>query len=75
VLINAVQNARRNDITRVTISGPQDAVIVGAWAGTPFTVTLHDGTPNKNDSLRVQYGSFDTSTLTARCGQVFISNR
>ena len=75
VLINAVQNARRNDITRVTISGPHDAAIVGTWAGTPFTVTLHDGSPNKNDSLRVQYGSFDTSTLTARAGQVHISNR
>jgi uncharacterized repeat protein (TIGR01451 family) len=74
VLVNAVQNARRNDITRVTISGPHDAVIVGTWAGTPFTVTLHDGTPNKDDSLRVQYGSFDTSTLTAKHGEVYISN-
>ncbi len=72
VLINAGQS----DMTVVSIIGPNDAIMRGVYAGTAFTVTLHDGScaPGK-DSVRVQYGSFDTSTLTAKHGEVHISNR
>lgn len=73
VLIDARQDARHNDITRVQFTGARDVVISGAWAGTPFTVTIHDGYFfDRNDTVRVQYGSFDTSTLTARHGEVHI---
>ena len=73
VLIDAKQDARHNDITRVQFTGPRDVVISGSWAGTPFTVTIHDGHFfDRDDTVRVQYGSFDTSTLTARHGQVYI---
>ena len=74
-LIDAKQDDRHSDITRVTISG-HDAVILGTWAGTPFTVTLHDGCVwNHDDTVRVQYGSFDTATLATRHGEVHISDR
>ena len=70
VLIDAGQS----DITQVTFLSAHDAVIVGTYAGTQFTVTLHDGNcSTKNDSVRVQYGSFDTSTLTAKHGEVHIN--
>ena len=73
VLIDAKQDARHDDITRVQFTSARDVVISGAWAGTPFTVTIHDGYFfNRDDSVRVQYGSFDTSTLTARHRQVHI---
>ena len=65
-------DANENDITQVNITGQHDAIILGTYAGTPFTVTLHDGCSSKNDSVRVQYGSFDTSTLTAKHGEVHI---
>jgi uncharacterized repeat protein (TIGR01451 family) len=74
VLIDATQDSRHSDITRVAITGPHDAVITGTWKGTAFTVTLHDGgAPNKLDTVRVQYGSFDTSTLSAKHADVHIS--
>lgn len=70
VLINAGQS----DITQVNFTSPHDAVIVGTYAGTTFTVTLHDGgCSSGKDSVRVQYGSFDTSTLTAKHGDVHIN--
>ena len=73
-LIDAKQDWRHSDITRVSISG-HDAVILGTWAGTPFTVTLHDGWDwNRDDTVHVQYGSFDTATLSTRHGEVHISN-
>ena len=72
VLINAGQS----DMTLVSIIGPNDAIMRGTYAGTAFTVTLHDGgCSTGKDSVRVQYGSFDTSTLTAKHGDVHISNR
>ncbi len=72
-LIDARQDARHDDIMRVQFTSARDVVISGAWAGTPFTVTIHDGFFfDRNDTVRVQYGSFDTSTLTARHGQVHI---
>jgi uncharacterized repeat protein (TIGR01451 family) len=73
VLIDASQDSRHSDIARVAITGPHDAVITGTWKGTAFTVTLHDGgAPSKNDTVRVQYGSFDTSTLSAKHADVHI---
>jgi len=86
VVIDAKQEGRGDDtdnhrnqngsITRVAITGPSDATITGTWAGTPFTVTLHDGgAPNKSDSVRVQYGSFDTGTLATKHGEIHIKNR
>jgi uncharacterized repeat protein (TIGR01451 family) len=72
VLIDADQA----DMTQVSIIGPHDAIMRGTYAGTPFTVTLHDGNcASGNDSVRVQYGSLDTSTLTAKHGNVQIDNR
>jgi hypothetical protein len=51
-------------------------VITGAWNGTAFTVTLHDGGKGKQaDTVRVQYGSFDTSTLSAPHGDVHIDDK
>lgn len=73
VLIDAKQDTRHNDITRVQFTSARDVVISGAWAGTPFTVTIHDGYFfDRNDTVRVEYGSFDTSTLAAGHGQVRI---
>lgn len=70
VLINAGQS----DITQVNFTSAHDAVIVGTYAGTTFTVTLHDGgCSSGKDSVRVQYGSFDTATLTAKHGDVHIN--
>ena len=70
VLINAGQS----DMTLVSIIGSNDAIMRGVYAGTAFTVTLHDGgCSTGKDSVRVQYGSFDTSTLTAKHGDVHIS--
>jgi uncharacterized repeat protein (TIGR01451 family) len=58
-------------VMRVAITGPNDAVVSGTYAGVAFTVTLHDGgSPNKNDTVRVQYGSFDTATLTTKHANV-----
>jgi hypothetical protein len=52
------------------------AVTRGAHAGTAFAVRLHDGScATGKDNVRVQYGSFDTSTLTAKHGEVHISDR
>jgi Bacterial Ig-like domain (group 3)/Domain of unknown function DUF11 len=74
VLIDAKQDKKHSDILRVAISG-SDATITGNYAGTPFTVTLHDGgEPNKNDTLRVQYGLLDTSTLSTKHGNVHIDD-
>jgi uncharacterized repeat protein (TIGR01451 family) len=68
-------DAQERDITQVRFVGSNDAVITGTWQGTPFTVTLHDGggCSNRQDSVRVQYGSFDTATLQAKHGEVHIS--
>ena len=69
-------DADEADMTQVSILGPNDAVMRGTYAGTAFTVTLHDGScATRKDSVRVQYGTFDTSTLTAKHGEVHISNR
>jgi len=70
-------DAQQRDITQVRFIGRNDAVITGTWQGTPFTVTLHDGggCSNRQDSVRVQYGSFDTATLQAKHGEVHISTR
>jgi hypothetical protein len=69
-------DADESDMTQVSILGPNDAVMRGTYAGTAFTVTLHDGScATGKDSVRVQYGTFDTSTLTAKHGEVHISNR
>ena len=69
VLINAGQSG----ITLVSIISSRDAIVRGTYAGTAFTVTLHDGDcSTRGDSVRVQYGSFDTSTLTAKHGNVHI---
>ena len=69
-------DADESDMTQVSILGPNDAVMRGTYAGTAFTVTLHDGScATGKDSVRVQYGTFDTSTLIAKHGEVHISNR
>jgi hypothetical protein len=69
VLINAGQSG----ITLVSILTSRDAIVRGTYAGTAFTVTLHDGDcSTRGDSVRVQYGSLDTSTLTAKHGDVQI---
>jgi uncharacterized repeat protein (TIGR01451 family) len=71
-----VIDAKQADFLRVAISGA-DATLTGTWAGTPFTVTLHDGGhANKDDdTLRVVYGTLDTSTLATKHGNVHIENR
>jgi hypothetical protein len=67
--------SENGSITRVAITGPSDAVISGTWAGTLFTVTLHDGgASNKNDTVRVQYGSFDTGTQTLKHSGVHVQH-
>jgi len=70
VLINAGQS----NITLVSITGPRDAVIQGSYGGTQFTVTLHDGecSTRGGDSIRVQYGSFDTASMTPKRADVRI---
>ena len=75
-LIAAVTDSAlgRLDIQNATLNGP-DAVIAGTYAGTPFTVTLHDGgrVRKGSDTVRVQYGSLDTSTLSApHCAAVAV---
>jgi uncharacterized repeat protein (TIGR01451 family) len=75
VLIAATQGRCDGHIARVAITSAQDAVITGTWKGIAFTVTLHDGgAPNRDDTIRVQYGSFDTATLAAKHGAVRIDN-
>jgi uncharacterized repeat protein (TIGR01451 family) len=78
-LIDVRQEDDANDrglpVMRVAITGPDDAVISGTYAGLAFTVTLHDGgSPNKDDTVRVQYGSFDTATLATKHANVNVEN-
>ena len=69
MLINAAQSG----ITLVSIITSRDAIVRGTYSRTAFTVTLHDGDcSTTGDSVRVQYGSLDTSTLTAKHGDVHI---
>ena len=70
VLINAGTSA----LTLVSITTSRDAIVKGSYAGTPFTVTLHDGecSTQGGDSIRVQYGSLDTSTLSPKRADVRI---
>jgi hypothetical protein len=55
----------RQDVTKMLFNGP-DVTIGGTYQGTAFTVTMHDGggVRNGSDTVRVQYGSLDTSTLS-----------
>ena len=70
VLINAGTSA----LTLVSITTSRDAVVKGTYAETSFTVTLHDGecSSQGGDSIRVQYGSLDTSTLSPKRADVRI---
>ena len=63
----------RTDVTYVALSGA-DATVAGVQNGTPFTITLHDGgfVRGGSDTVRVQTGSLDTSTLTCPHAGVLI---
>ena len=79
-LIDVRQEDDKDDrglpVMRVALTGPNDAVVSGTYAGVAFTVTLHEGgSPNKDDTVRVQYGSFDTATLTTKHANVDIETR
>jgi hypothetical protein len=65
--------SRESTLEALGGAGGRARAMRGTYAGTAFTVTLHDGTcSTRGDSVRVQYGSFDTSTLTAKHGNVHI---
>ena len=60
-------DAHNPNIASVSISG-SDATVTGTYAGTPFTVTVHDGGsqgtgPNQGDTMHAVYGAFDTANL------------
>ena len=74
-VIDAKQDGKHNDITRVAITATGDATIQGIWNGTQFTVYLHDGGKgNKNDTVRVVYNGLDTTTLSTKHGNVHIDS-
>jgi len=74
-LFNSDESAGSNssNVSGVTFSGGGTAVVTGTYLGTPFTITLHDGSQGgKNDTAHVQFGSFDTSTLSTAHGNVSV---
>ena len=58
------------DFKQVAISGGTDAIVTAVWDGKPVVVTVREGTGNKNDTVRVQVGAYDSGTLSTKHGDV-----
>jgi len=63
---------RQADVKQVAIVGPTDAVVTGLVDGKVVTVTLHQGSATGDDTVRVQYGGYDSGTLSTTHGDVRI---
>jgi hypothetical protein len=65
------EDGKFKDITSLKFTSSSDAVISGTYAGQKFTATLHDGSAgNKMDTLRLQWGAYDSGVLQQKHGDV-----